>query len=45
MQLIGKSNKEICFLLCVIDISSKPAEVVPLKYEKLVTITKAFKKI
>ena len=23
MQLISKSNKEICFLLCVIDIFSK----------------------
>ena len=38
MQLIGKSNKEICFLLCVIDISSKSTEVVPLKNEKLVTM-------
>ena len=31
MQLISKSNKRFQFLLCVIDINSKYAWVVPLK--------------
>ena len=31
MQVISKSNKGICFLLCVIDIFSKYAWVIPLK--------------
>ena len=34
MQLISKFNKEIRFLLCVIDIFSKYARVVPLKDKK-----------
>ena len=34
MQLISKSNKGIRFLLCVIDIFSKYAWVVPLKDKK-----------
>ena len=42
IQVICKFNKVICFLLCVIDIFSKYAWVIPLKYKKGVTITKAF---
>ena len=34
MQLISKFNKITCFLLCFIDIYSKYAWVVPLKYKK-----------
>ena len=47
MQLIRKFNKRICFLLCVIDIFSKYAWVIPLKDKKGVTkrITNAFRKI
>ena len=44
MQLISKFNKEFRFLLCVIDIFSKYAWVVPLN-KKGVTITVAFQKI
>ena len=45
MQLISKSNKGFRFLLCVIDIFSKYAWVVPLKDKKGITITNAFQKI
>ena len=45
MQLISKFNKELTFLLCVIDIYSKYASVVPLKDEKGVSIVNGFKKI
>ena len=45
MQLISKFNKGIRFLLCVIDIYSKYAWVVPLKDKKGVTIVNAFQKI
>ena len=45
MQLISKFNKGIRFLLCVIDISSKYAWVIPLKDKKDITITNAFQKI
>ena len=45
MQLISKFNKRFRFLLCVIDIFSKHAWVVPLKDEKGVGITNAFQKI
>ena len=45
MQLICKFNIGIRFLLCVIDIFSKYARVIPLKYEKGTTINNAFKKI
>ena len=41
MQLLSKYNKGIRFLLCVIDIFSKYAWVVPLKY-KGISIVKAF---
>ena len=45
MQLISKFNKRFRFLLCVIDIFSKYAWVVPLKDKKGITITNAFQKI
>ena len=45
MQLISKFNKGIRFLLCVIDIYSKYAWVIPLKDKKGVTIVNAFQKI
>ena len=45
MQLISKSNKAIRFLLCVIDIFSKYAWVIPLKDKKGTPDTNAFQKI
>ena len=42
MQLLSKCNKGIRFLLCVIDIFSKYAWVVPLKDKKGISIVKAF---
>ena len=45
MQLLSKYNKGIRFLLCVIDIFSKYAWVVPLKDKKGVSIVKAFQSI
>ena len=45
MQLISMFNKGLRFLLCVIDIFSKYAWVVPLKDKKSITITNAFQKI
>ena len=45
MQLISKLNKVICILLCVIDISSKYAWVIPLSDKRGITITNAFQKI
>ena len=45
MQLISKFNKGFRFLLYVIDIFSKYAWVVPLKYKKGVSIVNAFQKI
>ena len=45
MQLISRSNKEIRFLICVIDIYIKHAWVLPLKEQKSVTITNAFQKV
>ena len=44
MQLIRKFDEGIHFLLCVIDIFSKYAWVIPLKDKKGITITNAFKK-
>ena len=44
MQLISKVNKGICFL-CIIDIFSKYAWVVPLKDKKGIIYTKGFQKI
>ena len=45
MQLISKHNKGVRFLLCVIDIFSKYAWVVPLKDKKGVSIVGAFQTI
>ena len=45
MQLISKYNKEIRYLLCVIDLFSKYAWVVPLKYKKGVSIVNAFQSV
>ena len=45
MQLISKFNKGFRFLLCVINIFSKYARVVPLKDKKGVPINNAFQKI
>ena len=45
MQLKSKFNKGFTFLLCVIDIFSKYAWVVPLKDKKGVSIVNAFQKI
>ena len=42
MQLLSKFNKWFRFLLCVIDIFSKYAWVVPLKVKKGVSIVNAF---
>ena len=44
MQLISKFNKGFRFLLCVIDIFSKYAWVVPLKDKKGVSIVDPFQK-
>ena len=45
MQLVTKFNKEIHFLICVIDNYSKYAWIIPLKDKKGITITNAFQKI
>ena len=45
MQLISKFNKGVRFLLCVIDISSKYAWVVPLKDTRGVSIVAAFQSV
>ena len=45
MQLISQFNKEICFLLCFIDIFSKYAWIIPLQDKKGITIADAFPKI
>ena len=45
MQLISNFNKESRFLLCVVDIFSKYAWVVPLKDKKGSSIVNAFQKI
>ena len=42
MQLISKFTKGVRFLLCVIDIYSKYAWIIPLKDKKGTTITNAF---
>ena len=42
MQLLSRYNKGIRFLLCVIDIFSKYAWVVPLKHKKGVQHFKVF---
>ena len=45
MQLLSRYNKGIRFLLFVIDIFSKYAWVVPLKFKKGVSIVGAFQSI
>ena len=45
MQLISRFNIGIRFLLCVIDIFSKYAWVIPLNNKKGITIANAFQKI
>ena len=45
MQFISKFNKRFRFLLCVIDIFSKSAWVVPLKDKKGASIVNTFQKI
>ena len=45
MQLLSRYNKGIRFVLCVIDIFSKYAWVVPLKDKKSVSIVTAFQSI
>ena len=45
MQLISKFNKGFRFVLCVINIFSKYAWVVPLKDKKGVSIVNAFQKV
>ena len=45
MQLLSKVNKGFRFLLCVIDIFSKYASVIPLKDKKDISIVNAFQKI
>ena len=44
MQLTRNFNKGTRFLLCVIDIFSKYAWLIPLKDKKRITITNAFQK-
>ena len=45
MQLINKFNKEILFLLCIIDIFIKFAWAIPLNDKKGTTTTDAFQKL
>ena len=45
MKLINKFDKEIRFLLCVIDSYSKYAWIIILKDKKSITVTIAFCKI
>ena len=45
MQLISKFNKGLWILLCVIDIYSKYAWVIPLEVEKCLTSNDVFQKI
>ena len=45
MQLLSKFNKGIKYLLCVIDLFSKYAFVVPLKYKKGISTVNAFQSI
>ena len=45
MQLLSRYNREYRFLLCVIDIYSKYAWVIPLKDKKGISIVNAFQKI
>ena len=44
MQLISNHNKGISYLLCVVDLFSKCAWVLPLKDKKGITTVTAFQK-
>ena len=44
MQLLNKFNKGFRFLLCIIDIFSKYAQVIPLKDKKVISIVNGFQK-
>ena len=44
MHLISKSNKGFIFLLCVVDIFSEYARLIPLKDKKGITTANAFQK-
>ena len=45
MQSLSRKNKGIKYLLCAIDLFSKYAFVIPLKYKKGISIVNAFNKI
>ena len=45
MQLVSTFNKGIHFLLCVINIYSKYAWIIPLKVKKGITINNTLRKI
>ena len=45
MQLLSKFNKGFTFLLCVIDVFSKYAWVIPLKDKKGTSILNAFQEL
>ena len=45
IQLLSKFNKGFRFLLCIIDIFSKYAWVIPLTDEKGISIVNAFQKL
>ena len=45
MQSLSKCNKGIKYLLCIIDLFSKYAWVIPIKDKKGISIVNAFKKI
>ena len=45
MQSLSRKNKGIKYLLCAIDLYSKYAFVIPLKYKKRISIINAFNKI
>ena len=45
VQLISKFNKGTRFLLCVINIFSEYAWVIPLKDKKCITIVNTFQKV
>ena len=45
MQLLSKFNKGINYLLCVIDLFSKYAFVIPLKDKKGISIVNAFQSV
>ena len=44
VQLVSKSDEGICFILCVNDILSKNAWIVPLKDKKVLQLLRLFRK-